>query len=285
MQRYIVITPVRDEEKYIELTLQSFLSQTVKPVSWIIVNDGSKDRTEDIIESYKKKVNWIRIINKKNRGYRARGGGVVEAFYCGYDTIKQKNYDFIAKMDGDLKFDKYYFELLLEKFNKDKTIGIAGGACYNEVKEGLKIEKQPLHHVRGATKVYRRKCFEEIKGLVKAIGWDTADEMKANMLGWKTRTFPELKIVHLRKTGQSEKVKETKMAKGAYFLGYHPIYVVFKGMIMIFRKPFLYGSVIFLFSYIKECIYKRPRIDDIKLIKYIRRQQIKRILLKESLWK
>jgi len=182
--QYVIITPVRDEALYIEKTIESVASQTIKPVEWVIVNDGSTDDTGKIIDQYSKNYPWMHIIHRENRGFRKSGGGVIEAFYDGYNSLKSKDWDFIVKLDGDLSFKQDYFEGCFERFRANPKLGIAGGTICHLINGILKPEKNPQFHVRGATKIYRKVCWDAIGGLIKAPGWDAVDEVKANMLGW-----------------------------------------------------------------------------------------------------
>ncbi len=188
--KYIVITPVRDEEDHLESTIQSMLSQTIRPVEWVIVNDGSVDGTAKIIDDYVSRVSWIRAVHRENRGFRKSGGGVVEAFNDGLSAISSSEWDFIVKLDGDLAFETGYFESCFKMFQQDPGLGVGGGViCYLASDGSKSFEDNPAFHVRGATKIYRRVCWEAIGGFWPAPGWDTIDEVKANMLGWSTKEF------------------------------------------------------------------------------------------------
>ena len=202
--KYVVITPVRDEEEHLRSTIASMIQQTVLPEEWVIVDDGSKDRTGKIIDEYASRYPWIRAVHRQDRGFRKAGGGVVDAFNDGYRALTCSNWEFVAKFDGDLTFSPDYFEECFDEFQKDARLGVGGGViCY--VEDGKKrFEEAPAFHVRGATKIYRKACWDGIAGLLTAPGWDTMDEVKANSLGWSTRSFPHLHLVHQRDTGSAD---------------------------------------------------------------------------------
>src|SRR4030095_3818867 len=128
--------------------------------------------------------------------------GVVDAFYSGYERLAGIDWGFLVKLDGDLDFEDDYFERCLARFAKQPDLGIGGGVIYSQVGGQLKEEEHPAFHVRGATKIYRRACWEQIGGLLRVPGWDTLDEVKANQLGWHTGSFPEVRIVQQRFTGE-----------------------------------------------------------------------------------
>jgi glycosyltransferase involved in cell wall biosynthesis len=285
MINYVVISPVRDEEQYIEYTIKSMISQTIKPSVWVIVNDGSRDNTERIIAEYARTFSWIQVNSRIDRGWRERGAGVVEAFDLGMKCVGSSRYDFIVKLDGDLSFDEYYFEKIFAKFSEDPKLGIAGGVCYEKKGRRLVIDRHPMFHVRGATKVYRAQCFREIGGLTAVLGWDTIDEIRANMLGWTTRSFPDIGIIHHRRTGATSKFMQVDSGKGCYFLGYHPAFILLKAIKWVPRKPFLIGAVAFLYGYIRAYISNFPKIDDREFVEYLRKQQRNRLLFRETIWK
>jgi glycosyltransferase involved in cell wall biosynthesis len=201
--RYVIITPVRDEEAYLPLTIESIIRQTVRPVEYVVVNDGSKDRTGEIIDEYAQRYPWIRAVHRKDRGFRKVGGGDFEALNAGLEAKTCKDWDFLSKMDGDLSFGPDYFAKCVEHFQKDPKLGVGGGYLYHLTNGKRELEVNPLFHVRGGVKIYRRACWEAIGRLWVGPGSDTLDEVKANMLGWTSRSFPELLIQHHRLTGSA----------------------------------------------------------------------------------
>ena len=229
-KRYIVISPVRNEEKFLPLTIDSMLKQTVTPQQWIIVDDGSTDNTAKIAMAAAQQHHWIETVVRKDRGYRKPGGGVVEAFDDGFRRIKGQDWDFVVKFDGDLSFAPDYFERCLLRFERDMKLGIGGGTICNQTRDGLIVEApgDPVFHVRGATKIYKRDCWEAIGGLIQAPGWDTIDEYKANMLGWTTYTFPDLKLCHHRPAGGAQGTWKNLLKNGLanYVAGYHPLFML-----------------------------------------------------------
>jgi biofilm PGA synthesis N-glycosyltransferase PgaC len=285
--KYVIVTPVRDEEKYIVTTVQSVASQTILPTEWIIVNDGSSDRTGDILDRYAVQFPWIRVIHRVNRGFRKSGGGVVEAFYDGYRAIRPDDWEFVVKLDGDLTLSPDYFEKCFEHFNEQPKLGIGGGTICHEVGSELKVEPNPKFHVRGATKIYRRACWEAIGGLWSAPGWDTIDEAKANMLGWKSDTFGELRLVHHRTTGSADGLLRDRIKHGlaCYICGYHPLFLAVSCLYRIVQKPYLIGSFAICYGFVKGYVKHVPRVNDAGLIGYLRAQQLRRLCGLQTIWK
>jgi len=285
--KYVIITPVRNEEEHIEKTINSVILQTITPREWIMVNDGSSDNTAKIIDLYSKRYQWIHAIHRKDRGFRKAGDGVIEAFYEGYNSVRSTNWDYIVKLDGDLSFHRDYFESCFQKFETNPQLGIGGGEIYHIDNGVMKREKNPLFHVRGATKIYKKKCWDDIGGLIIAPGWDTVDEVKANMLGWKTKSFENIKVIQHRFTGSVEGFWKTAIKDGMadYISGYHPVFLFFKCIKRVPQKPYCLRSFGLLLGYLKGYTKKIPRVDDTAVIQYLRKQQMKKIFLKKTIWK
>lgn len=285
--KYVVITPVRNEEQYIDLTLQSMTSQTVAPLEWLIVNDGSTDKTGEIIDRYAASFPWIKHVKRQDRGFRKSGGGVIEAFYDGYAAMTAREWNFIVKLDGDLSFDSNYFERCFEKFHENSKLGIGGGDIYNRVGNRFELEKMPHFHVRGATKIYRKECWDAIGRLISAPGWDTLDEVKANMCGWATYGFHDLQVRHYRYTGDADGTWRISVKYGLsdYVSGYHPLFMLLKSIKRVFSKPYLVGAVGHLYGFVKGYAEKIPQVDDPDLIRYLRQQQLRKLTLRTTIWK
>ena len=285
--KYVLVTPVRDEEAYIALTIESVARQTVLPKEWVIVNDGSTDKTGQVIDEYARQYPWIRTVHRQDRGYRKWGAGIIEAFYDGFHALSCSDWDFLCKLDGDLSFEPDYFEGMWKKFSANPRLGIAGGYLYH-VENGRKtIEGHPVFHVRGGAKIYRRQCWDALGGLWVGPGSDTADEVKANMLGWSSQSFPDLEIRHHRWTGASwgRWGGEVKNGKTDYVSGYHPLFILAKAGARLFQRPFFLGSIALVYGYIQAHLQRIPRVDDPALIRYLRRQQIAKLTGRETIWK
>jgi poly-beta-1,6-N-acetyl-D-glucosamine synthase len=285
--KYVVITPVRDEEEYLPYSIKSVVSQTVRPREWVIVNDGSKDRTGDIIDEAARIHPWIRAVHREDRGYRKWGAGIIEAFFDGFNSLSCQDWEFMSKLDGDLSFEPSYFEGAFQNFRENAKIGIGGGTLYH-FEKGLKVlERGPMFHVRGGAKIFRRACWEAIDGLWVGPGSDTVDEVKANMLGWTTMSFPDLQMLHHRPTGASwgrwgGLVKDGKID---YVYGSHPVFLMAKSAARLVKRPYVLGSIALLYGYCTAYLQHIPRVDDPELIRYLRRQQLARIVGAETIWK
>jgi glycosyltransferase involved in cell wall biosynthesis len=287
MTQYIIITPARDEADYLEQTILSVTQQSVLPRQWILVNDGSRDRTGEIMDHYARLHPWITVCHRNDRGFRNSAGGEIDAFYEGFSRIASGDWEFIIKLDGDLSFSPDYFEKCFAEFANDPKLGIGGGGIYHELNGQIVLEKNPIFHVRGATKIYRRECWDAIGGVMRITGWDTVDELKANMLGWKTRSFAELRVLHHRYTGAADGAWKNAIKDGRanYIVGYHPLFMMVKCAGRVIKYPWLVGSVGLMLGFLRGYWNRTPQVQDRDLIRYTRNQQMRRLFLLDSIWK
>jgi len=284
--KYCVITPVRDEAHYILDTIKSVLNQSIRPIEWIIVDDGSTDATGVIIDQSAQKCSWIRTLHRKDRGHRSTGGGV-EAFLHAYPLLQSHDWEYLVNLDSDLTFAPDYFERCFEHFHNTPNLGIAGGTIYAKVGNQLQMEKAPIFHVRGGTKIYRRECWEKLGGLFCGLGWDTVDEVKANQLGWTTRTFPDLRLVHQRPSGAvwGRWGHAVNDGEADYIVGYHPLFFCLKCARHIFNSPYLIRSLGIAYGFLRGHVRRTARIEDRALVAYLRDQQLRRLVGVSSIWK
>jgi glycosyltransferase involved in cell wall biosynthesis len=218
---YYIVIPAHNEEKFIGLTLDSLISQTVLPKKAVIVNDNSTDQTGSIVQSYIEKHPWISLVDKKSDAIHLPGSKVIQAFQAGLATLDEE-YDIMIKGDSDLIFPSHYFETIIQHFESDAEIGMAGGFAYIE-KDGEWILENltDKDHIRGAFKAYRKAAFQQIGGLQPAMGWDTVDELLCKYYNWKVVTDESLKVKHLKPTGANyNKTARYKQGEAFYTLGY-----------------------------------------------------------------
>lgn len=282
--RYVVITPVRNEAARFEQTCQAIVGQTIVPRAWVIVDDGSKDGTDKVAGRYASQYPWISVIRRHDRGFRAPGSGVIEAFYDGYQSLVT-DWDYLIKFDADLTMEADYFERCFEQFAREPRLGIGGGNVREPDGNQRSVSAHPRFHVRGATKIYRRSCWESIGGLLKQPGWDTLDEIKANMEGWETKTFANIEVCQLKHTGSADGTWRdmTKNGLANYIVGYHPLFLVAKCAKRAWAHPFSLGASAIFYGYVEGYFKGIARVDK-KVIKYVRQQQIRRLLGLSSIW-
>ena len=263
------------------------VAQTVLPTQWILVDDGSTDGTAEILRAASQQHAWITIVTRPDRGFRKSGGGVVEAFYDAYAAVRADGWEFIVKLDGDLTFEPDFFEACFAQFADDRRLGVGGGTVLVRDGAGLRVDTPgaPPFHVRGATKIYRRACWEQISPLVRAPGWDTIDEVKANMHGWSSRTFPDACLVQHRPTGSSDGDWRHWYKNGVanYVTGYHPLFMLGKCVKRAFQRPPIAAAALFA-GFCSGYVKRLPRVEDARTVQYLRRQQVQRILSRPSIY-
>ena len=280
--KYVLIMPTRDEEKYLQATLDAITEQTVLPAELIVVNDGSKDRTGEIAEAAAAKYPWIHVVHRADRGERKVGGGVVDTFYSGHEKLKTPDYAFVCKMDGDVTFRPTYFEDLLKKFAADPKLGGASGKTFNPVGDVLHEERLIDEMVAGQMNFWRRECFEQIGGLVREVMWDGINFHRARMFGWKTASFrdEELVILHHRLMGSSHKGVlhgRLRWGRGQWFMGTHPLYIIASGIFRMRERPYVIGGLCIVAGYFRAWMQGERRYDDPQFRKHLHRWQLGRL--------
>lgn len=278
----VIIAPVRDEAGLIRLTLDSMVRQTVRPVEWVIVDDGSKDETPEIVREYAQKYPFIRLVQRPDRGFRKVGGGVVAAFKYGITQIVNQDYAYIAKLDGDMSFGPRYLEIMFEKFANDSKLAAVSGKVFRE-EGGKKIEEIIIdEHVAGQFKLYRREAFEQIGGFVEEVLWDGIDVHTARMKGWNTLSFyhPDAILMHHRLMGSSDKNVyrgRLRWGRGIWFMGYHPLYAIASGIFRMREKPFVIGGLLIIAGYLGAALKGAPRYDNPEFRQHLHQWQLAQI--------
>ena len=275
--RYALVTPVRDEEKYVGGMMESMLKQSVLPKRWIIVDDGSTDRTPEIVEAFAQHYPFLELVRLPAREHRAPGGesAVTHALML----VNLREYDFLARFDADLAFEPDYITRILDEFDADPALGIAGGGLYIETNGGLELEKVPEYHVRGALKMYRRECYEQIGGITTRIGWDTIDEVYAWAHGWTTRSFFSNRVLHRRPTGEGIRSNHIywQRGKAEYYTWSDPLFVLGKSVKIAFEHRSLAKGICFLSGFLSCYSAREDRLQDPVFAKTRRAQQMRRM--------
>lgn len=286
--RYVIVSPVKNEGEWLPLTVASVRGQTCPPLEWVVVDDGSTDSTRAILEEAATAAAWIHPVFRVNAGPRRPGPAVVSAFYEGFRALRVQDWDFLVKLDGDISFGEHYFEQIFSLFARRPELGIAGGALMVEQggEPSLECRADPPFHVRGAVKTYRRGCWNAIGGIAALTGWDTLDELSANMLGWQTETLREVTALHHRTTGAAYGTWSDSRKNGLanYVVGYHPLFMLGKcfkrGLVR--HQPL--SALGLLAGYVGGYVRGSPRVEDRRLIRYVREQQLRHLFLRPSIW-
>lgn len=246
--KYYIVIPSHNEEKFMALTLESLVKQTVLPAKVVVVNDNSTDKTADIVQEFAQKHSWITLVNKTSDAIHLPGSKVIQAFQKGFEALDHE-YDLIVKADADLIFPDNYFETIIRHFKSDNRIGMVGGFAYIEKNGDWILENlTDKDHIRGAFKAYRKACFEQIGGLQPAMGWDTVDELLCKFYNWKVVTDENLKVKHLKPTGANyNRASRYKQGEAFYTLGYGFFITAIASLKLALRK----GKPLLFLDYLK----------------------------------
>ena len=275
---YILISPCRNEADYMRQTLDSVIAQTVTPALWLIVDDGSTDATPAILAGYAAQHDWIRVVTKPDRGHRAVGPGVIEAFYFGVEQIDIAAYAYSCKLDLDLELPPRYFEILIERMEENPRLGTCSGKPYIRQGDALVSERRGDEMSVGMTKFYRRECFADIGGFVRGVMWDAIDCHKARQKGWIARSWdePDLRFEHLRPMGSSQTDIYTGRRRhgfGQYFMGSAPLFFLATALFRMTDPPYVLGGLATVQGYLGAWLRGEKQIDDPDLIRFIRAYQ------------
>lgn len=278
---YVLITPARNEECFIRRTLDSVVAQTVPPLRWVIVSDGSTDRTDEIVEEYRTRYPWIDLIgmpHKRDRSFAAK----VHCFNAGFATLKDVPFDIIGSLDADISFEPDYFEFLLGRFAANPHLGV-GGTPFVEGNTQYDYRFTNIEHVSGACQLFRRMCFEEIGGYVpiKAGGIDWTAVTTARMRGWQTRTFLEKTCLHHRPMGSESSSSRVhgffRHGQKDYTLGGHPLWQLFRTAYQMTRSPYVIGGLSLGAGYLWAWLRGRERPISQELVRFNQREQMERL--------
>jgi len=278
---YVLITPARNEAKFIELTIKSVVAQTVRPLKWVIVSDGSTDGTDELVSRYAAVHPWIESIRMPERRQR-HFAGKVRAFIAGIARMKGLEYAIIGSLDADISFEEDYFSFLLQKLAEDPALGLVGTPFQERSNRTYDYRFASIEHVSGACQMFRRECFEEIGGYlpVKAGCIDHIAVISARMKGWKTRTFTDKVCLHHREMGTAQHgILVARFRNGAkdYAIGNHPVWELFRTVYQMTKRPFLIGGLVLVCGYMWAVIRQIERPVSRELVKFYRREQMMRL--------
>jgi hypothetical protein len=264
---YVLISPCRDEADYMRETLDSVVAQSLRPAKWVIVDDGSTDDTPRILAEYARRHDWIEIVTRSDRGRRSVGPGVVDAFYAGYERINPDHYEYLCKLDLDLRLPPRYFEILIARMAANPRIATCSGKAYVEEHGRLVSERHGDDTSLGMTKFFRVSCFKAIGGFVREVMWDGIDCHRCRMKGWIACSWdePELRFVHLRPMGSSQQsiyVGRMRHGAGQYFMGTGFLYMAASAASRLNQKPYVLGALATLWGWLRSALQRKPRLED-----------------------
>jgi poly-beta-1,6-N-acetyl-D-glucosamine synthase len=275
---YVLITPARNEEAFLEKTIESMIHQTYPPVKWVIVDDASTDKTPEIVSRYLTQHPWMEMVHmppRRDRSFAAK----VHSFNAGYERVKDLQYEVIGNLDADISFDEDFLEFLVGRFAEDPALGVAG-TIFRE--EGYSSESDSFEgqkHVSGQCQLFRRRCFEDIGGYIphRAGGIDWMAVTTARMKGWKTKSFREKSFFHHRHMGTAERgILAAMFSYGEkdYYLGGHPLWELFRVAYRITKRPYLFSGLALGLGYCWAFLRRTPRPVSRELMAFHRQEQM-----------
>ncbi len=283
-RRYCLVTPCRNEAQYIRTTLETTCAQSALPALWVIVDDGSTDETPQILQEYARRHDFIRIVRRNDRGARAVGPGVIEAFYDGLSHVDLSDFDFVTKFDGDLELPPRYFERTMELMAADPYLGNLSGKLFERRPDGSLFEERTGdENAVGPIKFYRVQCFQAIGGFVREVAWDGIDGHICRLNGWIAKSVddPKMRIIHLRPMGSSQqniRVGRVRWGRGKYFMGSAWYYMLASAAYRSIEPPYLLGGLGILWGYVKALVTGHPRYENPEYRRYLRRFERSQLL-------
>jgi glycosyltransferase involved in cell wall biosynthesis len=279
--KYVLVTPARNEQAFIAKTLDSMIAQTLLPERWVIVDDGSTDRTAEIVEPYAQRHPWIELVRRPKHLDRSFAGKVY-AFNAGFARVQALKFDVIGNLDADLSFDPDYLDFLMKKFSEDAKLGVAGTPFIENGYDSARDSFEGQNHVAGGCQLFRCECFQEIGGYLpnRAGGVDWIAVTTARMKGWKTCSFPEKRFHHYRSLGTAErnKVKASfSYGEKDYYLGNSPIWELFRVSYRMTKPPFIIEGMALFCGYCWAAMRRINRPVSRELMRFHRAEQMKKL--------
>jgi glycosyltransferase involved in cell wall biosynthesis len=269
--RFAAVTPARNEAENLERLARSMVAQTVQASRWVIVDDGSTDTTSRVAGALAAEHEWIRLVSIGGEAAPTRGGPIVRAFAAGLEAVGELP-DVVVKLDADVSFEPDHFERLLEEFERDPALGIASSSCWEQRNGSWEKQRVARSHVRGAVRAYRRECLRAVLPLEERFGWDTVDELKAQLGGWQVRSIDDLAFYHHRETGERDGLRRSWQAHGdlAWYLGYRPSYLFLRTAFRACSDPSALATV---YGWARAGLRREPRYANPEVRSLLREQQ------------
>lgn len=284
-RRVLIISPVRNEAARLELVAQSVAQQSRPPDLWLIVDDGSTDRTADLARAIAERLPYVRVLSTpadftSDDGDRHAAAAAPRAFNWALHTVPMNDFTHLGKLDGDIELPPEYFARLLAAFDRDPELGIGGGVLAEVTGGEWRVARAAPHHVRGALKLYRRECFEAIGGLQERLGWDGIDQTYARMRGYRTQSFADLVARHHRPLGTADGALRGMVRRGEvhYVLGFSFPWVALRSLRDIATPPIGLRGAAFLYGYLRAGLRRAQRVDDEEYRRFMRRDERRRFV-------
>jgi poly-beta-1,6-N-acetyl-D-glucosamine synthase len=278
---FVLISAAYNEEKNIGKTIESVIRQTTLPSEWNIVSDGSVDGTDAIVREYSRSIDFIRFFKIERTAVHSFSSKV-RAINLGLDNIRGSNYGYIGILDTDISLESDYFSRILEEFERDDRLGIAGGNIVQVIDGALERRSKSLNSVAGAIQLFRKACFLETGGFtpMEYGGEDAAIEIIARMKGWKVRTFPRIEVLHYGYVGGgtgSRLSARYKLGERCFALGYHMLFQFTRLLPRLLQKPYVIGSIAEMFGFLHAKMFLKTPLLRPDAVRFLRDEQLGRL--------
>jgi poly-beta-1,6-N-acetyl-D-glucosamine synthase len=270
---YAVITPARDEADNLPRLAASLTGQTLRPQTWLVVDNGSSDGTLEIAGRLAAQHDWVRLLSVPGAESANRGAPIVRALQAGIASLAAAAPDVVVNVDADISMEPDYFERLLARFRADPALGIASGSAFEFRRGEWRQRHVTGTTVWGASRAYRWHCLQTILPLEERVAWDGIDEFKANAQGWRTSAFEEIPFRHHRREGERDGAAwraRWNQGHAAHYVGYRGWYLALRALWHTRREP---AALAMVAGYAAAVIRREPRSSDTKARAYLRRQQ------------
>lgn len=283
--RLALVTPARNEAAFIGATIRSVVAQTVRPVRWVIVSDGSTDGTDDIVRDFARQHAWIELVrmpDHRDRTFAAKAN----CFNAGYARLRDTEYDLVGNLDADITFEPDYLAFLIARMESNPRLGVVGTPFVEDQSQpghhSYAHGRANLEHVSGACQIFRRACFEAVGGYVPvkggAIDWIAVTTARMN--GWQTRTFVEKVCHHHRTLGTGNNralFVPFHYGRKAYYVGGHPVWALLRGFFQMRNRPVIVGGLLFQMGFFWALVTRMPRVTSKELMAFHRKEQLDRL--------
>ncbi len=281
--KYVLISAVRNEQDYINGLASCVIAQQTRPTVWVIVDDGSSDRTVEIATTLAEKHPWIRVEKMPVGGERSFSSQVYAAKH-GYATLRDLDFDFVGFLDADIRFDATYYDKLVRMLCLDSTLGLVGGAVVDQYEKKTTYLRRGSedYHVPGGVQLFRREAFDRIGGyqIIDGGGQDTIADIMVQMRGWRIRVNPDAVATHLRPDGVNAGNsfrRGMRWGRKFYLLGYHPLYFLAQNARRWKEAPFLVGAFFQLVGFVVASFRRERRPVSAEFVAFLRALQMRRL--------
>jgi biofilm PGA synthesis N-glycosyltransferase PgaC len=282
MIKYALMTAARNEESYIQKTLESVIAQTIRPQVWVIVDDRSTDRTNEIVRQYASEHDFIHLLTNEAQAGGRSFASKAKSLEWAYEHLQSLDFEYIGNLDADIALEPTYYETILQKMEADPKLGIAGGIRYDYKNGKFELKNCARNSVGGPIQMFRRACYEDIGGYQALAygGIDAVAEVSARMRGWEVHSFPEIRVFHYRPTGTANGSKLSAMYRAGirdYTIGYHPAFALVRIAKQIRAKPHIIGALAMLAGYMGAMIRREKRLVSPELVEFLHEEQLSRL--------